>query len=59
MMKLNVRILVASYRRSDVAMEIYGRTDDGKSVTSLYFGFQPYFDLVNPTDACLQKYRLD
>ncbi len=59
MMKLNVRILVASYRRSDVAMELYGRTDDGKSVTALYFGFQPYFDLVSPTEACLQKYRID
>ena len=58
-MKLRIRILVASYRRSDVAMELYGRTEDGKSVTALYFGFKPYFDLVEPGPSCLKLYRDD
>lgn len=58
-MKFKIRILVASYRRSDIAIELYGRTDSGESITALYFGFQPYFDLVNPGNACLMRYRND
>ncbi len=54
-----MRVLVASYRSRDVAVELFGRTDDGRSVTALYFGFRPYFDLVEPSDACLQMYRAD
>ncbi len=54
-----MRILVASYRRKDVAVELFGRTEDGKSVTALYFGFQPYFDLVEPNKACLDLYEAD
>ncbi len=41
-----MRVLVASYRSRDVAVELFGRTDDGRSVTALYFGFRPYFDLA-------------
>ena len=58
-MNVKMRILVASYRRKDVAVELFGRTKDGKSVTALYFGFQPYFDLVEPNEACLGMYRAD
>ena len=58
-MKIRMRILVASYRRSDIAVELYGRTDQGRSVTALYFGFLPYFDLVEPGNACLMSYRRD
>lgn len=58
-MNVKMRILVASYRRKDVAVELFGRTEDGKSVTALYFGFQPYFDLVEPNKACLAMYESD
>ncbi len=54
-----MRILVAAYRREDVAVELFGRTEDGRSVTALYFGFQPYFDLVEPNEACLAMYEAD
>lgn len=58
-MNVKMRILVASYRREDVAVELFGRTEDGSSVTALYFGFQPYFDLVEPNKACLAMYESD
>ncbi|HLH85873.1 MAG TPA: DNA polymerase domain-containing protein [Thermoplasmataceae archaeon] len=58
-MQIKMRILVASYRREDVAIELYGRTDDGRSVTALYFGFSPYFDIVEPGESCLAVYRSD
>ena len=54
-----MRILVAAYRRKDVAVELFGRTDDGRSISALYFGFRPYFDLVDPSEPCLQLYRSD
>lgn len=58
-MNVKMRILVASYRREDVAVQLFGRTEDGKSVTALYFGFEPYFDLVEPNNACLSLYEAD
>lgn len=58
-MKIKMRILVASYRRRDVAVELFGRTDDGRSVTALYFNFQPYFDVVEPNGACMSLYQAD
>ena len=56
-MKLKMRILAASYRASDVTIELFGRTEDGSSVTALYFGFKPYFDIVEPDEACMNSYR--
>ena len=56
-MKLKMRILAASYRASDVIIELFGRTEDGSSVTALYFGFKPYFDIVEPDEACMNSYR--
>lgn len=58
-MKIRMRVLVASYRRRDVAVELFGRTEDGRSITALFFGFRPYFDLVEPSEQCLQLYRAD
>ena len=48
-MKLSFRIVVASYRTNDVAIELFGRTADGKSVTALFFGFKPYFYVIGPS----------
>lgn len=58
-MNVRMRILVASYRRRDVAVELFGRTEDGRSVTALYFGFLPYFDIVEPNNACMSLYEAD
>ena len=48
-MKLSFRIVAASYRTNDVAIELFGRTADGKSVTALFFGFKPYFYVIGPS----------
>ncbi|KJE49172.1 MULTISPECIES: DNA-directed DNA polymerase [unclassified Acidiplasma] len=56
-MNLKMRLITASYRQSDVTVELYGRTADGKSVTALYFGFKPYFYYVNPDDECIKKIK--
>lgn len=49
-MKVSFRIIAASYRMEDVAVELFGRSLDGRSVTALYFGFKPYFDVVEPDE---------
>ncbi len=55
-----VRLLAASYsRRDDVTVELFGRTDTGKSITVRYNGFKPYFYLVEPTVGVLSGLRSD
>ncbi|SMD31500.1 replicative DNA polymerase I [Picrophilus oshimae DSM 9789] len=52
-----MRLIAASYRQRDVTVELYGRADDGSSVTALYFGFKPYFYYVNPDEECIEKIK--
>lgn len=54
-MEVSFRIVAAAYRREDVAVELFGRTQDGRSVTALYPGFRPYFDLVEPPQPILDE----
>ncbi|QRF75176.1 DNA polymerase [Thermoplasmatales archaeon] len=56
-MKVKFRIVASSYRQRDITVELFGRTEDGKSVTALYFGFKPYFDIVAPSEAFMQTFR--
>ena len=56
-MQIDMRIIAASYRREDVAVELYGRSRDGRSVTALYFGFSPYFDVVEPDDKYISNIK--
>ncbi len=56
-MNIRMRIITASYRQSDVTIELFGRSSDGKSVTALFFGFKPYFDYVNPDENCINKMK--
>ncbi len=56
-MKIRMRLIAASYRQRDVTVELYGRSDDGSSVTALYFGFKPYFYYVNPDEKCINKIK--
>ena len=54
-MKEIIRIVAAAYRTDDVAVELFGRTADGKSVTGLYTGFLPYFDVVDASEEYLKE----
>ncbi len=53
-MEVEIRIVAASYRRDDVAVELFGRTKDNKSVTVLYKGFKPHFDAIDPDPKYIQ-----
>ena len=44
-----VRLLAGSYDRDTVDVQLYGRTRDGKSITVLNRGFDPYFHIVAPS----------
>ena len=46
----DVRLIGASYkkREGDLAIHLYGKTMDGKSVAIRYVGFEPYFHVVDP-----------
>ncbi|MFP4051121.1 MAG: DNA-directed DNA polymerase [Thermoplasmata archaeon] len=56
-----VRILSGSYRSIEdgVRIELYGETEDGKSITLLYDGFRPYFILVDPPDELIEGLKKD
>ncbi len=58
----DVRLLAATYRRVEndqLSVEMYGTLDDGRSITVRYVGFEPYFDVVEPTAAALEQLRKD
>lgn len=57
MSERTVRILSGSYTRSDdgVTIELFGRTDKGKTITLLYEDFRPYFKLVEPPQECIEE----
>ena len=46
----DVRLLSASYRQDgdDVAIELFGKTREQKSITILYYGFHTYFHIIHP-----------
>ncbi len=49
---LELFVVGGSYRAvgDGVVVELYGRTRAGQAVVARYYGFQPYFMLVDPTD---------
>ncbi len=58
----NVRLLSATYRRLDgdqLSVELYGSTDDGRSLVARYVGFEPYFHVVEPDDDTVETLRKD
>ncbi len=57
----DVRLLSASYiqNNEDISVELFGKTREGKSITVLAHGFQPYFFIVNPTPAVEEKLKKD
>ena len=46
----DIRLIGASYSKSegDLAIHLYGKTLDGKSVAVKYLGFEPYFYFIEP-----------
>jgi DNA polymerase I len=61
-MQAKLRILSGSYDRSDeknVVIELFGKTDDGKSVTVRYKNFRPYFFVVEPPEDLIRVWSRD
>ncbi len=52
MTALDLFVLGGSYQAVDdgVVVELFGRSRDGESVVARYYGFRPYFLLVEPTE---------
>ncbi len=46
----DIRLIGASYKKmeGDLAVHLYGKTQDGKSVAVRFTGFEPYFYFVEP-----------
>jgi len=46
----DIRLIQASYKKmeNDLAIHLYGKTQDGQSVAVKYVGFEPYFFFVEP-----------
>ncbi|MFP4001659.1 MAG: DNA-directed DNA polymerase [Thermoplasmata archaeon] len=59
MSERTVRILSGSYSRIDdgVIVELFGKTDKGKTITLLYEDFNPYFKLVQPPSECIEELK--
>lgn len=58
----NVRLLSATYRRVEddqLAIELYGTLDDGRSIVARYVGFEPYFHVVEPDAGTVETLRKD
>lgn len=53
----NVRLLSAGYKRIEdsLRIELYGVTDDGRSICIYYSGFGPYFEIVEPSEEVLAE----
>lgn len=52
----DVRLLSASYSKveGDLAIHLYGKTSDGRSIAIKYVGFEPYFYVAEPPDDVLE-----
>jgi len=46
----DIRLIQASYKKmeGDLAIHLYGKTQDGRSIAVKYTGFEPYFYVVDP-----------
>lgn len=57
----DVRLITASYRMEgdDPVIELFGKTRDKKSITILYFGFRPYFHIIDPKPDVENRLRHD
>ncbi len=61
-MEYKVRILSGSYDKTDeknVVVELFGRTDDNKSIAIRYKNFRPYFFVVEPPEDLINNFKND
>ena len=50
---VDIRLITASYSNDaagNVFVELFGKTRDKKSITLLYYGFDPYFFIIDPNE---------
>ncbi len=61
MVERTVRIISGSYSKIEdgVVIELFGKTEEGVSITLLYDDFRPYFKLVDPPKDCLKELERD
>ena len=54
-------LLAGSYQAVDdgVVLELFGRSRDGEATVARYYGFRPYFVLLEPTEEELARLRAD
>ncbi len=43
----------------EVALELYGRSRNGEAIVARYYGFRPYFDLVEPSPETRERLKND
>ncbi len=57
----DIRLIQASYKKmeNDLAIHLYGKTQDGKSIAVRYSGFEPYFYVVDPPVDVVQMLEND
>ena len=61
MASIDLFLLDGSYQAVDdgVVLELFGRSREGEAVVARYYGFRPYFLLVEPTGAEQARLRAD
>jgi DNA polymerase I len=57
----DIRLISASYKKmeNDLAVHMYGKTQDGKSIAVRYVGFEPYFHVVDPPQDVVEMLQSD
>src|SRR4030066_195026 len=57
----DIRLIGASYKKmeNDLAIHLYGKTQDGRSIVAKFTGFEPYFFYVEPDSENLRKQIAD
>ncbi|HTT26492.1 MAG TPA: DNA polymerase II, partial [Thermoplasmata archaeon] len=54
-------LLGGSYQATDdgVVIELFGRDREGGAIVARYYGFRPYFELVEPLEEALARLKAD
>jgi DNA polymerase I len=57
----DIRLISASYKKmeNDLAVHLYGKTQDGKSIAVRFVGFEPYFHVVDPPQDVIEMLQND
>jgi DNA polymerase I len=57
----DIRLISASYKKmeKDLAVHLYGKTQDGRSIAVRFVGFEPYFHVVEPPQDIVEMLQND